>query len=113
MASTGGIAAPPEGGMQYSTVGAALDDSFYQLDDVETTFVSGLTGIKDPAELKKHILQVQHEVYAVSIPKIASMLWIPSKNKQKLIKAKCSTIGPSLPLHPALPLCKVSVHDHP
>ena len=65
MASAEG-AAPPDGGMRFNTVGAALDERFYQLDDIEATFVSDLTGISDPAELKKHILQVQHEVYAVS-----------------------------------------------
>ena len=66
--------APPDGGMRYSTAGAALDERFYQLDDIETTFVSDLTGISDPAELKKHILQVQHEVYAVSTLNYNSML---------------------------------------
>ncbi|EKM48276.1 uncharacterized protein PHACADRAFT_266453 [Phanerochaete carnosa HHB-10118-sp] len=50
-------------GMRYSTREAKLDESFY--DDAETEFVSELTGIKDPVELKKHVLQVQREAYAI------------------------------------------------
>lgn len=44
-----------------------LDESFYKVDDEETAFLMQQTGINDPEELKKHILQVQREVYAVSI----------------------------------------------
>ncbi|EKM48875.1 uncharacterized protein PHACADRAFT_266025 [Phanerochaete carnosa HHB-10118-sp] len=62
-ADTESVAAPPPGGMRYSTRDAELDEKFY--DDAETEFISELTGIKDPDELKKHVLQVQREVYAV------------------------------------------------
>ncbi|EKM47973.1 uncharacterized protein PHACADRAFT_266612 [Phanerochaete carnosa HHB-10118-sp] len=42
---------------------AELNEKFY--DDAETEFVSELTGIRDPVELKKHVLQVQREIYAI------------------------------------------------
>ena len=40
-----------------------LDPSLYEVD---YEFFSGQTGIKDPEELKKHILKVQREAFAVS-----------------------------------------------
>ncbi|GJE94374.1 hypothetical protein PsYK624_105430 [Phanerochaete sordida] len=65
MASAGEteVGAPPAGGMEYSTRGADLDEEFY--DPAETAWLSDLTGIADPEELKKHILQVQRDVYAI------------------------------------------------
>jgi hypothetical protein len=57
---------PPLGGTQYNTNQAGLDDSYYQLDDVELQFLSTHTGIFDAEELKKHVLAVQKELYAVS-----------------------------------------------
>ena len=44
---------------------ADLDDALYDLDDIETEFLLQQTGLKDPEEVKKHIIQIQHEVYAV------------------------------------------------
>lgn len=44
-----------------------LDPSLYEVDH---DFFSALTGITDPEELKKHILKVQAEAYAVSLSSI-------------------------------------------
>jgi hypothetical protein len=43
-----------------------LDDSLYSLDQQEYEFLSLQTGIKDPEELKMHVLAVQEEIYKVS-----------------------------------------------
>ncbi|KAI0090003.1 hypothetical protein BDY19DRAFT_96758 [Irpex rosettiformis] len=48
--------------LQYDSKQAPLDPTFY---DVDVEFLSLLTGIKDPEELKKHVLQVQADAYAV------------------------------------------------
>ena len=42
-----------------------LDDSLYKLDEEEIVFLASQTGIKDPIELKKHVVGVQHEAYSV------------------------------------------------
>ena len=44
-----------------------LDDSLYQLDEDELEFLSSQTGIKDPIELKRHVVNVQREAYAVCV----------------------------------------------
>lgn len=59
--------APPSGGTKYNTLSAELDESFYNVDDEETEFLMQQTGIRAPDELKKHVVDVQREVYAVSI----------------------------------------------
>ena len=61
---------PPPAGIKFipGTDVEALDESFYQPSDEEREFLSQQTGISDPEELKKHVLQVQKEVYAVSDP---------------------------------------------
>lgn len=43
-----------------------LDESLYKLGEAEYEFFSSQTGIKDPEELKEHIISVQSEVYRVS-----------------------------------------------
>ena len=43
----------------------ALDESLYALDEAETQFLTSQTGVTDPEELKKHVLNVQAEIYAV------------------------------------------------
>ncbi|GJE88666.1 hypothetical protein PsYK624_047490 [Phanerochaete sordida] len=43
----------------------ALDESIYKLDGADFDFISAATGITDPEELKKHIVAVQREIYAV------------------------------------------------
>ena len=65
MASESAIIAPP-GGTQYDYTDVDLSEKFYDLDDEETQFLMQQTGIKDPDELKKYIISIQHEVYAVS-----------------------------------------------
>ncbi len=45
----------------------SLDEQLYALDEAEFEFFSSQTGIKDGEELKKHIVKVQTEAYAVSI----------------------------------------------
>ena len=44
---------------------APLDESLYTLDDQEIQLLSKQTGITDPDELKKHVMEVQAEIYAV------------------------------------------------
>lgn len=53
---------PPPSGNEYSSANAPLDPAFY---DVDVEFLSILTGIKDPEELKQHVLKVQADAYAV------------------------------------------------
>ena len=48
-----------------SPVTPPLDPSFYNLDEEESSFLKTQTGIKDDQELKRHILEVQAEAYAV------------------------------------------------
>ena len=43
-----------------------LDDSLYSIEDRALDFMSAQTGIQDPEELKRHILEVQAEAYVVS-----------------------------------------------
>ena len=63
---------PPPDGLTYNQdenyVKAHLDedgDKYYKLEKDEIEFFSSQTGIKDPEELKKHILNVQREAYDV------------------------------------------------
>ncbi|KAA1474375.1 hypothetical protein DENSPDRAFT_824214 [Dentipellis sp. KUC8613] len=42
-----------------------LDESRYKLDEQESTFFKQQTGIQDDAELKKHIVAVQADAYAI------------------------------------------------
>lgn len=42
-----------------------LDGSLYVLDDDTSVFMKAQTGIEDAEELKKHLLRVQAEAYAV------------------------------------------------
>ena len=56
----------PSGGTKYTQSGAELDESLYELTDEEESFLMRQTGISDPEELKKHVLDIQREVYAVS-----------------------------------------------
>ena len=43
-----------------------LDEQLYTIEDEGLVFMKAQTGIEDPNELKKHILAVQAEAYAVS-----------------------------------------------
>ena len=43
-----------------------LDDALYKMDEQQLEFMKKQTGIQDPEELKKHIIGVQEEAYAVS-----------------------------------------------
>lgn len=69
------IKPPPPDGLTFDKklVKAHLEsdgDKYYQLDGNEIAFFSSQTGIKDPEELKAHILTVQREAYeegAISI----------------------------------------------
>ena len=59
----GNVRSPPtSGSLEYDSKQAPLDPTFY---DVDVEFLSIMTGIKDPEELKKHVLQVQADAYAV------------------------------------------------
>ena len=42
-----------------------LDEGLYKLAEPDYEFMSAQTGIKDPEELKQHIIAVQKEIYAV------------------------------------------------
>ena len=42
-----------------------LDESLFQPTNAETQFMASQTGIADPIELKKHIIEVQKEIYSV------------------------------------------------
>lgn len=42
-----------------------LDDTLYKLEQDEYEFLSSQTGIKDQGELKKHVLEVQKDIYKV------------------------------------------------
>ncbi|KAI9067915.1 hypothetical protein FKP32DRAFT_207472 [Trametes sanguinea] len=42
-----------------------LDPSFYSIDDEALEFMKTLTGITNPEELKRHIISVQAEAYAI------------------------------------------------
>lgn len=65
MASRSAESASPAHDSQYAVKDGALDDSYYILDPSEQAFLSSQTGIGDPEELKKHVLQVQKKVYLV------------------------------------------------
>lgn len=43
-----------------------LDENLYNLEEEELKFLSAQTGITDANELKRHVLAVQAEIYAVS-----------------------------------------------
>lgn len=43
-----------------------LDEEYYSLDPEEASFFKTYTGIEDDQELKKHIIRVQTDAYAVS-----------------------------------------------
>lgn len=43
-----------------------LDTALYNLDDTETDFIIKQTGLSNSEEVRKHLIQIQHEVYAVS-----------------------------------------------
>ena len=58
----------PTGGMQFTLNTANLDENLYRPEPEEQAFLSAQTGIRDLEELRKHILQVQKEVYAVCGP---------------------------------------------
>ncbi|KAI8985643.1 hypothetical protein BD414DRAFT_462227 [Trametes punicea] len=45
--------------------GPPLDPSLYSIDDEAMEFMKELTGIKDPEELRQHILGVQAEAYSI------------------------------------------------
>ena len=47
-----------------------LNESLYKLDEAEYEFWSAQTGVKDPEELKNHIIAVQTEIYKVSLVRI-------------------------------------------
>ncbi|KAI0639003.1 hypothetical protein C8Q77DRAFT_23265 [Trametes polyzona] len=42
-----------------------LDESLYSIDDTALEFMKEQTGIQDPDELKKHVMAVQAEAYAI------------------------------------------------
>ena len=44
-----------------------LDENEYKIDEDGLAFMKAQTGIEDEEELKKHILAVQAEAYAVSL----------------------------------------------
>lgn len=44
-----------------------LDENLYNLEEEELKFLSAQTGITDANELKRHVLAVQAEIYAVSL----------------------------------------------
>ena len=44
----------------------ALDEKYYTLEPDESSFFKTYTGINDDEELKKHIVKVQKDAYAVS-----------------------------------------------
>lgn len=48
-----------------SQIADSVEERFYRLDDEEKTFFKAQTGIEDDEELKKHILGVAAEAYAV------------------------------------------------
>ena len=57
---------PPTGGNQFTLRTDDLDESFYYLDEAEQGFLSNQTGIKEPEDLRRYVLQIQKEAYAVS-----------------------------------------------
>ncbi|KAI0061715.1 hypothetical protein BV25DRAFT_1870697 [Artomyces pyxidatus] len=57
-----------------------LDESLYRLDDEESAFFKAQTGIQDDTELKKHLLQIQAEAYAIyPYPCIRMFTWLRLK----------------------------------
>lgn len=66
MASPGNTEPESPAGLRQPSNEELAEVDEYQLDDVEIQFLSSQTGIHDPEELKKHILQIRNEVYAVS-----------------------------------------------
>ncbi|CDO70895.1 hypothetical protein BN946_scf184829.g3 [Trametes cinnabarina] len=54
-----------EGADAQKTAPVPLDASLYAIDDEALEFVKATTGIRDPEEVKKHVLTVQAEAYAV------------------------------------------------
>lgn len=64
------VIAKPEASIAYDPSLAVLnfDDGLYDLDDEEILFNVEQTGIQDPAELKRHLMTIQAEIYPVSRP---------------------------------------------
>lgn len=44
-----------------------LDESLYNLSEDEQQFLSSQTGIQDREELRRHVFDVQKQIYAVSL----------------------------------------------
>ena len=80
----------------------ALDESLYDLNNEERSFLKEQSGIQDDDELKKHVIQVQTKAYKVSNRK-------PRKSQIMEIHANIRATGSSLPLHPRLQFRKVSL----
>lgn len=76
-----------------------LDESLYQLEGTDYEFLSAETGIKDPEELKKHIIAVQAEIYKVRLRVYLSI---------EPVLTEVASLGPSLPLYPGIFVRKVS-----
>ncbi len=50
-----------------SNLRAPLDETMYSLDDTELEFLTKLTGIRDPEDLKKHAIAIQAQAYEVCL----------------------------------------------
>ncbi|PSR71363.1 hypothetical protein PHLCEN_2v12739 [Hermanssonia centrifuga] len=50
-----------------SNLRAPLDETMYSLDKIELEFLTKLTGIRDPEDLKKHAIAIQAEAYEVCL----------------------------------------------
>ena len=57
--------AEPANSVKPSVRAVPLDETLYSIDDQALEFMQAQTGIQDAEELKRHILAVQAEAYAV------------------------------------------------
>jgi hypothetical protein len=74
-----------------------LDENLYNLRPQDAAFYKELTGIKDDAALKQHILDVQAKAYKVS----------RSLNTSFCPKLTCSRLGCTLRVHLSFPFHEV------
>ena len=84
---------PPAEGTQYSAAEVPLDEQYYRLTPDDVAFLTQQTGIADPEELKRHVVQIQKEAYNVRA-QIHGLLIAP------LDPTFClCCVGPSLSVH--------------
>ncbi len=73
-----------------------LDENLYALDESEIQLLKSRTGITDEEELRKHVLKVQADIFAVSISILCHIMC-----------QLYASSGVSIQLHPWFSICTV------